>query len=100
MMRHAESKHSVPKELDRARSAPPSGAASSRSDGLSAGVVGAYLDVFGRPPLGDHPQMDGFTAGRVLAEKYPEAMMQVMEGFREGVKAGTKAADRAGGQDR
>lgn len=42
--------------------------------------------------------MDGFVAGRVLAAKYPEAMMKVMSGFREGVKAGTEAADRAGGQ--
>jgi len=99
-MQHAKTKDTVPKEPDRARSRPESGAVPSRSDGLSAGVVGAYLDVFGRPPLGDHPQMDGFTAGRVLAEKYPEAMMEVMEGFREGVKAGTQAAERAGGQDR
>jgi hypothetical protein len=60
--------------------------------------MGAYLQLFGRPPLGDHPQMDGFSCGRILGEQYPEAMMQVMQGFREGVKAGTEAAQRAGGQ--
>jgi len=62
--------------------------------------MSAYLQVFSRPPLGDHPQMDGFVAGRVLAEEYPEAMMKVMEGFRKGVKAGTEAADRPRGQAR
>jgi len=83
----------------RPRSSPESGAAPSRSDGDNlAGVMGAYLQIFSRPPLGDHPQMDGFTCGHVLAEEYPDAMMEVMEGFRQGVKSGTEAAQRAGGQ--
>jgi hypothetical protein len=59
--------------------------------------MGAYFQVFSRPPLGDHPEMDGFVAGRVLAEEYPKAMMKVMKGFRQGVKQGTEAAQRAGG---
>jgi len=99
-MQATESSTDPQRRQSRRSKPPPSADTAPRFDGESAGVVGAYLDVFGRPPLGDHPEMDGFATGRVLAEKYPEAMMQVMEGFREGVKAGTKAADRAGGQDR
>ena len=79
------------------RARPASGATLSRIDSDLAGVMGAYLRVFSRPPLGDHPEMDGFVAGRVLAEEYPKAMMKVMQGFRQGVKQGTEAAQRAGG---
>jgi len=82
------------------RARPASGATPSRIDSDLAGVMGAYLRVFSRPPLGDHPEMDGFVAGRVLAEEYPKAMMKVMQGFRQGVKQGTEAAQRAGGQER
>lgn len=95
---HRTESSTDPKEPDRARPRPTSGATPSRSDGDTAGVMGAYLQLFGRPPLGDHPQMDGFTCGRILGEQYSEAMMQVMQGFREGVKAGTEAADTTGGQ--
>ena len=66
--------------------------------GVLANTMAAYLHVFSRPPLGDHPKMNGFTCGRVLAEEYPDRMMEVMEGFRQGVKSGTEAAQRAGGQ--
>ena len=58
----------------------------------------AYLQVFSRPPLGDHPQMDGFVAGRVLAEEYPDEMQRVMSGIRAGIKEGTESAAEAGGQ--
>jgi hypothetical protein len=60
--------------------------------------MGAYLQVFSRPPLGDHPQMDGFVAGRVLAEEYPDEMQRVMSGIRAGIKEGTESAAEAGGQ--
>jgi hypothetical protein len=60
-------------------------------------VASAYLKIFGRPPLGDHPELDGFAAGRTLAEEYPEAMQQVMSGFRRGVKE-QQTAGEAGGQ--
>lgn len=92
---------STPQRRDKRRSSsPPSGDTPPHSDGLAAGVVGAYLQIFGRPPLGDHPKLDGYTAGRVLAEQYPEAMQRVMSGFRRGAKEGTEAAESAGGQGR
>lgn len=56
-----------------------------------------YLQIFGRPPLGDHPKLDGYAVGRVLAQEYPDQMMQVMSGLRQGAK---EAAEAAGGQDR
>ena len=99
IMQATESSTTSKRPQQRARSSPPRpGAAPSRSDGDLAGVIGAYLEVFSRPPLGDHPEMDGFVAGRVLAEEYPDTMQQVMEGFREGVKEGTEAAERPRGQ--
>lgn len=55
--------------------------------------MAAYLDVFSRPPLGEHPQMDGYVAGRVLAEEYPEQMQQVMSGIRTGIKEGTEGVE-------
>ena len=67
-------------------------------DGLSS-VIGAYLDIFGRPPFGSHPEMDGYIAGRVLAEEYPETMQQVMSGIRQGVKEGQTAAEPGGPND-
>lgn len=54
-----------------------------------------YLEIFGRPPLGDHPKLDGYAVGRVLAREYPDQMMQVMSGLRQGAK---EAAETAGGQ--
>jgi len=65
--------------------------------GVLANVMAAYLHVFSRPPLGDHPEMDGFVAGRVLAEEYPEQIQRVMSGIRQGVKQGTEAPERGGG---
>ncbi|MCS3658522.1 hypothetical protein GGQ11_003328 [Salinibacter ruber] len=86
---------------DRARSSSPSsGDNASRNDGLSASAKRAYFEEFAPPALFDHPEHDGFRFGRKLAKRYPERMMQVMEGFRQGVKAGTEAAQRAGGQTR
>jgi len=83
----------------RDRSSPESGAAPPGVDSDSADLVGLYLDLFGRPPLGDHPRLDGYTTGRVLAEKYPEEMQRVMSGIRSGIKEGTEAAEAAGGQE-
>ncbi|MCS3937344.1 hypothetical protein GGP80_003354 [Salinibacter ruber] len=101
MQTHDTKRQKVPKEPDRARSSPPpSGDKASRNDGLSASAKRAYFEEFAPPALHDHPEHDGFRYGRKLAKRYPERMMQVMEGFREGVKAGTKAAEAAGGQDR
>lgn len=60
-------------------------------------LVGIYLEIFGRPPLGDHPKLDGYAVGRVLAQEYPDQMMKVMSGLRQGAK---EAAETAGGQGR
>lgn len=79
-----------------ARSAPSSRGSPPGTDSDGAGLTGVYLDIFGRPPLGDHPQLDGYTAGRVLAEKYPGRMMKVMAGIRQGIKDEQKAADAGG----
>jgi len=65
---------------------------------MSASAKRAYFETFAPPALFNHPEHDGFRYGRKLAKRYPEKMMQVMEGFRQGVKAGTEAAQRAGGQ--
>lgn len=91
--------------IDSQRGSPPrsrpSRGTSSRCDADElAGVMSAYLQVFSRPPLGDHPEMDGFVAGRVLAEEYPDEMQRLMSGIRQGLKRGSKAAERAGGQER
>jgi hypothetical protein len=37
--------------------------------------------------------MDGYVAGRVLAEEYPEQMQQVMSGIRTGIKEGTEGVE-------
>jgi len=63
--------------------------------GDSSDLVGLYVQIFGRPPLGDHPKIDGYAVGRVLAQEYPDQMMQVMSGLRQGAK---EAAETAGGQ--
>ncbi|MCS3662343.1 hypothetical protein [Salinibacter ruber] len=100
MQTHDTKREKVPKEPDREAqsSSPPSGDNASRNDGLSASAKRAYFEEFAPPALYDHPEHDGFRFGRKLAKRYPERMMQVMEGFRQGVKAGTEAAQRAGGQ--
>lgn len=83
------------------RSSPsPSEGTPPGSDGDEAGrVASAYLRIFGRPPLGDHPELDGYAAGRMLAKEYPEAMMKVMNGFRQGA-AEVQNAALAGGESR
>ena len=100
IMPATESSTKTEKRRNRARSSPPDREAPpSPTDGDDlAGVMGAYLDVFSRPPLGDHPEIDGYVAGRVLAEQYPEAMQRVMSGYRQGIKDATESAQRAGGQ--
>jgi len=68
------------------------------SDGEEAGrVASAYLRIFGRPPLGDHPELDGYAAGRLLGERYAGAMLRVMNGFRQGAAEAQKTA-KAGGE--
>lgn len=98
-MQTKKSSENIPKRRNERRSAPrrssPPGV-----DGEGAGLAGLYLQLFGRPPLGDHPKLDGYTAGRVLAEEYPDEMMRVMQGFREGVKAGTELVQEARGEGR
>ena len=99
-MEATKSSDRASKRGPRPRSSPESGAASSRDDGTLAGVMSAYLQVFSRPPLGDHPQMDGYVAGRVLAEEYSDEMQRVMSGIRSGIKEGTEAAAEARGESR
>ena len=96
----AQSSSTTPTRRPRARSSPSTSEGTPPgSDGDEAGrVASAYLRIFGRPPLGDHPELDGYAAGRTLAEQYPEDMQRVMSGIRRGVKEGTKAAEAAGGQ--
>lgn len=98
-MEATQSSEAASQRRSERRSSPPGPeTALSRSDGDLAGVMEAYLQVFSRPPLGDHPQMDGFVAGRVLAEEYPDEMQRVMSGIRAGIKEGTESAAEAGGQ--
>lgn len=79
---------------------PTSGDDAPATDGDDTGrVASAYLQIFGRPPIGDHPELDGYSAGRTLAEEYPEAMQKVMSGFRRGVEEVQKSGE-AGGERR
>ena len=96
MHTHAKDESTVPKEPDRQ---PAAGAGPPPPERDLSKVAGIYLQVFGRPPLGDHPELDGYTAGRVLAEEYPEKMQKVMNGFRKGAAEVQKRAD-GGGESR
>jgi len=98
-MQSTQSSEKVSKRRAKRRSSSESGAAPSRANSDLADLMGTYLQVFSRPPLGDHPQMDGFVAGRVLAEEYPDEMQRVMSGLRSGIKEGTQSAAEAGGGD-
>lgn len=99
-MTRSESSTTTRKRPSRARSGPQSGGDPPDSDGEEAGrVASAYLRLFGRPPIGDHPNLDGYAAGRTLAEEYPEAMQRVMSGFRRGVEEVQKSGEAGGGHD-
>lgn len=126
-MQHAKTRDTVPKEPNRAQSAPSSRGSPPRSDGDDTGVEVAYDQLFGTPalqqeqhertspfevdtpdgeppdppPLGISaypPERAGYELAFRAAYEFPHALMLVMRGIRKGLKRGKKAATEAGGQ--
>lgn len=91
---------STPNELDRSKRRRGRRSAPDRSTPRSSHGDGTGSAVFPDVPhcLKNTPEKDGYRAGFELAQKYPDSMMRVMEGYRSGAKRGKELADLRRGQ--
>jgi hypothetical protein len=112
MTTHDTKREKVPKEPDRARPRPTSGAESPPIDTDSGGAE-AYDDLFGTPALADadaeqpernkiNARLAGRRRARELVRQYGDDPQSLMSGIRQGLRIqyGIEEIRKSGGENR